>query len=86
MALESLRNDPEAGWELSKKSDPPLSGVLPDFLMVSQDCRIGGLCDDCFFRYDLRARPVSSTETARRCRGLLQRIVCTVESSLLYVC
>ena len=35
MALQRLRNDPEAGWELRNRT--PLWG--PDFLMVSQDCR-----------------------------------------------
>ena len=36
MALQRLRNDPEAGWELRNRT--PLWG--PDFLMVSQECRI----------------------------------------------
>ena len=34
MALQRLRNDPEAGWELRKRT--PLWS--PDFLMVSQGC------------------------------------------------
>ena len=34
MALQRLRNDPEAGWELRNRTF--LWG--PDFLMVSQDC------------------------------------------------
>ena len=34
MALQRLRNDPEAGWELRKRT--PLWS--PDFLMVSPDC------------------------------------------------
>ena len=34
MALQRLRNDPGAGWEL--RNPTPLWG--PDFLMVSQDC------------------------------------------------
>ena len=37
MALQRLRNDPEAGWELRNRT--PLWG--PDFLMVSQDCTRG---------------------------------------------
>jgi hypothetical protein len=35
MALQRLRNDPEAGWELRKRT--PLWS--PDFLMVSPDCK-----------------------------------------------
>ena len=34
MALQRLRNDPEAGWELRKRT--PLWS--PDFLMMSPDC------------------------------------------------
>ena len=34
MALQRLRNDPEAGWELRKLT--PLWS--PDFLMMSPDC------------------------------------------------
>ena len=37
MALQRLRNDPEAGWELRNRT--PLWG--PDFLMVSPDCTCG---------------------------------------------
>ena len=39
MALQRLRNDPEAGWELRNRT--PLWG--PDFLMVSQDCKTRSL-------------------------------------------
>ena len=64
MALQRLRNDPEAGWELRKRT--PLWS--PDFLMMSPDCTL-----DVQDRYGLKL--VGNEPGARVLTFLLQSTV-----------